>query len=240
VHRPRRSPSLFATPTSSRARGQGSRPRWVRDTAFSLRGRSRRAATLGPRYGALAQRQVGARGGAGSAIRRSRSVGGRGARPRWVRDTAFSLNGGSRRAGTLRLPTSVLENVGPVLGSWRSFTRLALRVHSLHLGPRYLTRRCSGRYASAPVFHSADSNHLAPGQPRGTRSAAELHVVRQRWLRQRREICREAQASCRCPLLTRDAWTAAEPPLASPNTPPLWRGRRGATSCHTSGSLVAA
>jgi hypothetical protein len=134
VHRPRRSPSLFATPTSSRTRGQGSRPRWVRDTAFSLRGRSRRAATLGPRYGALAQRQVGARGGAGSAIRRSRSVGGRGARPRSVRDTAFSLNGGSRRAGTLGLPTSVLANVGPVLGSWRSFTRLALRVHSLPSG----------------------------------------------------------------------------------------------------------
>jgi hypothetical protein len=41
-----------------------------------------------------------------------------------------------------------------------------------------LTRRCSGRYASAAPTVFADSNHRAPGPLRGTRSAAERHVVR--------------------------------------------------------------
>jgi hypothetical protein len=43
---------------------------------------------------------------------------------------------------------------------------------------RCLTRRSSGRYASAAPTVFADSNHRATGSVRGTRSAAELHVVR--------------------------------------------------------------
>jgi hypothetical protein len=43
-----------------------------------------------------------------------------------------------------------------------------------------LTRRCSGRYASAAPTVFADSNHRAPGPLRGTRSAAELQIVGRR------------------------------------------------------------
>jgi hypothetical protein len=45
---------------------------------------------------------------------------------------------------------------------------------------RGLTRRSSGRYASAAATVFADSNYPAPGSLRGTRSAAELQVVRRR------------------------------------------------------------
>jgi hypothetical protein len=179
VHRRSRSPSPHATPGSCREEPRGSRLHWVRDTTFSLSDKSTPAAALGSRYHALAQRQAEARGYAGSAIQRSRSAAGRGARSRWVRDTAFWLGGRSTRAAMLGLRCSALaerrvEALGHALWGPSRGSRLC------HLGPRYLTRRCSGRYASAAATVFADSNHLAPGQPRGTRSAAELQVVRPR------------------------------------------------------------